>query len=63
MDNSRPAFPSNHIEALALEWASRHVGDAASPELLIRKYWEAYYRIGAADHDASEAAKARFTQK
>lgn len=63
MDNSRPAFPSNHIEALALEWASRHVGEAATPELLTRKYWEAYYRIDAVDHDACEAARAKFAVK
>lgn len=63
MDSRSRFFPSNHREALALEWASRHVGDAATPELLTRKYWEAYYRIDAVDHDACEAARAKFAVK
>ena len=57
MDNSRPAFPSNHIEALALEWVSRFVGSAATPETLVRQYWIAYNRISAADAEACREAK------
>lgn len=58
MDNPRPAFPSNYIEALALEWASRFAGAAATPETLIRQYWIAYHRISAADAEACREAKA-----
>lgn len=63
MDNSRPAFPSNYIEALAFEWASRFSGSAATPETLIRQYWIAYHRISAADAEAAREAKAPIPRK
>lgn len=55
-------FPANRIEALALAWATRICGDNVSPECLCQKYWEAYYRISAADSEAAEAAR-RLTSK
>lgn len=53
-------FPADHIEALALEFASRYVGESVTPEYLCQKYWEAYYRIAAADSDAANAAKVKY---
>ena len=53
-------FPSNYTEALALEWVRRAVGETASPEDLIRLYWQAWYRITAADRSAAEEAKRRY---
>lgn len=55
-------FPANHIEALALAWATRPCGDNVSPEYLCKKYWEAYCRIAAADSEAAKEAS-RLTSK
>lgn len=63
MDKEVRLFPSNNIEALALAYVQKTADSTATPEDYVRLYWEAYYRIGNASHEAAREAHEKFSKR
>ncbi len=63
MNSEAKLFPSNTIEALALAYVQKTADSSATPEDLVRLYWEAYYRIGNASHEAAREAHEKFSKR
>ena len=63
MNTEVKLFPQNTTEALALAYVQKTADFSATPEDYVRLYWESYYRIGNASHEAAREAHEKFSKR